>query len=249
MRKLTSLPLGSKVMVKEPRTCIILAGGLGTRLRTVVTDLPKCLAPIGGRPFLAIQIAQLKQAGINDVVLSLGHLADKVIHEITQGHLGEDVRFVVENHALGTGGAIRYAMNTLGLDEVLVVNGDTYIEGDLDPMLTSLNREARELFRMALVSVNDRQRFGSVEINDTGYVGGILEKGQEGPGLINGGLYRLCSAVFDKYPTGSFSLEADLLPLLVARGCVSGYCIAGQFIDIGVPEDYMRFCDRHGISG
>ncbi len=235
-------------MVKKFKTCIVLAGGLGTRLRTVVNDLPKCLAPIGGRPFLAIQIAKLKQAGIDDVVLSLGHMADKVINEIVQGRLGKDIRFVVEHESLGTGGAIRYAMSEMGLDEALVVNGDTFIDGDITPMLSSLDVEAPELFRIAVTSVQDRKRFGGVKLNKDYSVQGFLEKGQLGPGLINAGLYRLSSTVFNNVPSGSLSLEVDLLPLLVKAGCVRGCHITGQFIDIGIPEDYIRFCQQYEIA-
>ncbi len=232
--------------MNAPQTCVILAGGLGTRLRSVVSDLPKCLAPVGSRSFLDIQIHALAAAGVDDVVLSLGHLAEKVIAAIGPAVAGIGVRHVVERELLGTGGAIAHVLDTLGLDEVLVANGDTYLEGDLAAMLAPLDRAAGELFRMAVVPVPDRARFGGVEVDSAGRVVGFLEKGRSGPGHINAGLYRLCRAALPRHLTGAYSLESDVLPTLVQRAELRAQAIDGAFIDIGVPDDYRRFCDRHG---
>jgi len=227
-------------------TCVILAGGLGTRLRSVVADVPKCLAPIGSRPFIDIQIRALANAGVDCVVLSLGHLAELVVAAIPPDHAGVHVRHVIERELLGTGGAIAYALDTLNLDEVLVANGDTYLEGNLSAMLLPLDRAKGELFRMAVVQVPDRARFGGVATDATHHVTRFIEKGQAGPGMINAGLYRLCREALPTARKGAYSLEADVLPSLATEGHVRTALINGEFIDIGVPDDYRRFCDRHG---
>lgn len=230
----------------SPQTCVILAGGLGTRLRSVVADLPKCLAPVGSRPFLDIQIHALAAQGVDEVVLSLGHMADKVIEAVGSSLAGIAVRHVVERELLGTGGAIAHVLDTLGLDEVLVANGDTWLEGDLGAMLAPLDRAGGEAFRMAVVQVPDRTRFGGVEFDRAGRVEGFLEKGQRGAGCINAGLYRLSREALPRERAGAYSLEADILPALVAQGSVRACLVDGAFIDIGVPDDYRRFCDQHG---
>ena len=126
------------------QSCIVLAGGLGTRLRSAVGDRPKCLAPIGRRTFIEIEIDALLAAGIDDVILSLGYGADKVVGALASTLAARPVRYVVEPSPLGTGGAIAHVMDTLGLDEVLVANGDTYLSGDIGGMLTPLRRAQGE---------------------------------------------------------------------------------------------------------
>jgi D-glycero-alpha-D-manno-heptose 1-phosphate guanylyltransferase len=229
------------------QTCIVLAGGLGTRLRGVIHDRPKCLAPVGNRTFLEIQIDRLAQAGITAVVLSLGYGAEQVIQALKCTAPAVPVRYVVESELLGTGGAITHALDALALDEVLVANGDTYLDGDLSRMLEPLNRDGGELFRMAGVVVPDRSRFGGVEADTAARVVGFLEKGQVGGGLINAGLYRLCRAALPRGRAGAYSLEADILPVLVQLRSVTLEIVSGAFIDIGIPADYARFCAIHAI--
>ncbi len=226
-------------------TCIILAGGLGTRLRGVVGDRPKCLAPIGARPFLAIQLDTLFAAGVGEVVLSLGFGAEQVIDAVRADAARRPIRWVVEPALLGTGGAIAHVLDALALDEAWVANGDTYLDGDLSALHPPLDRAGGERLRMALVTVPDRGRFGGVEVDAQGRVSGFLEKGQQGPGLINAGLYRLARAALPASRVGAYSLEADVLPGLVAQGAVTGCALPGRFTDIGVPEDYRRFCAEH----
>lgn len=232
----------------QAQTCIVLAGGLGTRLRSAVAELPKCLAPVGQRSFLDIQLQSLFAAGVDEIVLSLGYKADAVVAAVAHNWTGRPVRHVVEPALLGTGGAIAFAMDTLGLAEVLVANGDTYLDGDISAMLAPLRRADGELFRMATVTVPDRARFGGVQSNAAGRVERFLEKGQQGAGAINAGLYRLCRAALPAGRSGAYSLEADVLPGLVAAGAVTALPVAGSFIDIGVPDDYFRFCAQHSAE-
>jgi D-glycero-alpha-D-manno-heptose 1-phosphate guanylyltransferase len=228
------------------QTCIVLAGGLGTRLRSAVADLPKCLAPVGARPFIELQIDTLLTAGIDDVVLALGYMADKVI-DATQGIAGgARIRHVVEPRLLGTGGAVAFAMDRLELDEVLVANGDTFLDGDLRGMLAPLDRSAGELLRMAVAKVPDRGRYGGVQVDTQSRVQGFLEKGEQGPGWINAGLYRVHRSALPVARDGAYSLESEVLPGLVQRKAVTAQRMDGSFIDIGVPDDYYRFCALHG---
>jgi D-glycero-alpha-D-manno-heptose 1-phosphate guanylyltransferase len=224
---------------------VILAGGLGTRLRGVLRDRPKCLAPVGDRTFLDIQMERMADAGVTDIVLSLGYGAQLVIEHLQQNPTPLPVRYEVERELLGTGGAIANALHVFGLDEVLVANGDTYLDGDLVAMLSPLDRLGHELFRMATVSVPDRQRFGGVEGDASGRLVRFLEKGRHDGGPINAGLYRLCAAAIPKDRIGAFSLELDVLPTLVNAGNVSLAAVSGNFIDIGVPSDYDRFRAEH----
>lgn len=223
-------------------TCIVLAGGLGTRLRSAVPDLPKCLAPVGGRPFLEWQLRSLFQRGVRSFVLALGHGADQVLASLQQPWAEAlKISSVIERDLLGTGGATRFAMTEAGLDEALVVNGDTWLGGSLEAMLVPIDLAAGERMRMATVEVPDRARFGGVSVGVDQRVDAFLEKGQTGAGPINAGLYRLHRSVFDTEPVGILSMESTVMPRLVTERALSACAVAGPFIDIGVPDDYRFF--------
>lgn len=231
---------------KASQSCIVLAGGLGTRLRSAVGDRPKCLAPVGRRSFVEIEIEALLAAGIDDVILSLGYGADAVVEALASTLAARPVRYVIEPSLLGTGGAIAHVMDTLGLDEVLVANGDTYLSGDIGGMLTPLRRAQGELFRMAVVHVPERSRFGGVQVGADGRIEAFIDKGRQGQGAINAGLYRLCRQAMPAMRYSAYSLEAEVLPALVTQGVVTSLAVPGTFTDIGVPADYFRFCEQHG---
>ena len=229
--------------------CIVLAGGLGTRLRSAVPDRPKCLAPIGERPFLALQLDMLATRGIQRFVLSLGHMASMVQQAIAPLQKRLRIDTVVEPEPLGTGGAILYAMDQADLHECMVTNGDTWLDTDRSGLIAPLNPAAHEKLRMGCTVVADRSRYGGVAFEGSGLVAGFIAKGAEGSGPINAGFYRVHRSAFDGWSEGSrFSLEVDVLPGLVAAGAVSATPLDGGFIDIGVPEDYRRFCERHATA-
>jgi len=227
------------------QSCIILAGGLGTRLRSVVADVPKCLAPVRGRPFLHWQIDSLCARGIDHVLLALGHGAAMVEAAVAGLAPGLAIDCVTEPSPLGTGGAIAFALDAAGLDEALVANGDTFLGGDLAPMLAPLDRAAGERLRIAVTAVPDRGRFGGVEVGATGRVQRFVEKGTHGPGNINAGLYRVRRDAMPPGHVGAFSLESEIFPALAAKAALFAVEVAGPFIDIGVPDDYRRYCDDH----
>ena len=217
---------------------IVLAGGLGTRLREVVPDLPKPMAPIAGRPFLEILLASLSRKGFIRVVLSVGFMAEKI-----SGYFGDrfgnlELAYAVEREPLGTGGAVRLAMQVCATDHVFILNGDTFLDLEMD----QVERHWQVHCRPIIVGreQSDTARYGRLLTAD-GAVIGIVEKGVSGPGLINAGCYILNRGQLDGHPVGSaFSLETDYLPVAVTRTRFDLYVTTGKFIDIGIPEDYER---------
>jgi D-glycero-alpha-D-manno-heptose 1-phosphate guanylyltransferase len=225
--------------------CIVLAGGMGTRLRSAVPDLPKCLAPIAGHPFLEWQLRSLAARGIERFVLALGHGADQVLKSLAQPWARSlSIYTVTEREPLGTGGAARFAMDKAELDEALIVNGDTFLGGSLKTMLAPLDLHGGEFMRIATVQVPDRTRFGGVAVDAAQRVTAFLEKGQVGAGPINAGLYRIHRNAFNFEALTTLSMETQVMPRLISEGALQAREIAGPFIDIGVPDDYRQF-DSH----
>lgn len=218
---------------------IVLAGGLGTRLRSVVPDLPKPMAPVAGRPFLAWILDRLVEAGFDRVVLAVGYRHDAIRDHFGQAYRGLPLRYSVEDRPLGTGGAVRLARNQIDADAVFVLNGDTYVDVDYGAMAAA-HRRAQASMSIAVHRVADAARYGALEVQD-GRVRGFVEKGRTGPGLINAGTYLLCAALVDTLPQGrAFSLEQDLLVPRVGAIRPLAFTAEGLFIDIGVPDDYER---------
>jgi D-glycero-alpha-D-manno-heptose 1-phosphate guanylyltransferase len=213
---------------------VILAGGLGTRLRSVVRDVPKPLAPVAGRPFLAWLLDRLARAGVGRVVLSTGHLGHLIRDAIGAEHAGMTIAYVHEDVPRGTGGATYAALAACGTDRAIVLNGDTWLEVNLHAM-TEAAPEADLV--LAVRAVTDRSRYGSILTRD-GRVTGIAEKGESGPGLINGGVYVMRRDLPSRRPgPASFSLETALLA--EPRDLdIRPFETAGAFLDIGTPEDH-----------
>jgi NDP-sugar pyrophosphorylase family protein len=218
---------------------IVLAGGLGTRLRNVVSDVPKPMAPVQGRPFLSFILDRLVGGGFTTVVLATGYR-----HEALRAYFGDHYQGValvysVEAEPLGTGGALRLAWDHIGGHEVFVLNGDTYLELDYGAMLASHAR-LDAILTIAVCQVPDAGRYGRLELSDE-RVRGFSEKGRQGPGWINGGTYLLAPAVRATFPAESvFSFEHDLLERQLGNLRPHAYRSSGSFIDIGTPEDYAR---------
>ena len=226
--------------------CIILAGGLGTRLRTAIPNKPKCLAPINDSSFLEIQLEALVRQGINNIIISLGYLGGLVEVELNSMNLPKPIkiRTIHEKKPLGTGGAILNAMDQFNLEECMVTNGDTYLSGSLQKMTSPLSLDAREISRMAVIEVANRSRYGGVELVDKN-VTGFLEKGLTGKGFINAGFYRVNKKIFDKNKPGDkFSFESSILPALAKNNQLFYFEMDGDFMDIGIPEDYLKFCKK-----
>lgn len=217
---------------------IVLAGGLGTRLRAVVADVPKPMAPVAGKPFLDILLRMLARKGVRRVVLSVGHLGECISDHFGTAFAGMAIDYAIERRPLGTGGAARLALQRCADDRVLLLNGDTYLEFDAD--LVDAAWDARRLPVLVGCAVPDAARYGRLRIED-GRLTGFLEKGAAGPGVINGGCYLLPRTLLDGFAPGqAFSLETDFLAQAVQRGEFSVVVSGGAFIDIGVPDDYAR---------
>ena len=218
---------------------IVLAGGLGTRLRGVVDDVPKPMAPVQGRPFLAFVLDQLADAGFKTVAFATGYR-----HEAIRSYFGADyrglaLRYSVEPEPLGTGGAIRLACDYVRARDVFVLNGDTYLELDFRAMLDAHTAAGAEL-SLAICRVPDVARYGSLELSDD-TVRGFDEKGRSEPGWINAGTYILGPALRARLrPQGAFSFERDLMAPEVRSIRPLAFRSSGRFIDIGTPEDYAR---------
>jgi D-glycero-alpha-D-manno-heptose 1-phosphate guanylyltransferase len=221
------------------KQAIILAGGLGTRLRAVVPDLPKPLAPVAGRPFLAWVLDALAAHGFESVTLSVGYRHELITAAIGQTWQGMAVRYAIEDEPLGTGGAIRHALAHTDAAQIYVLNGDTFLDLDYAAMLHA-HQEASAQISIAAVPVEDIGRYGGLGL-EGGCVSAFLEKGGRGVGLINGGTYLISRNLFDTFSLPPrFSFEADILQAHVKTLAPRAFATDGLFIDMGIPEDYAR---------
>lgn len=232
---------------------LVLAGGFGTRLRSVVGDRPKPLAPVAGEPFLRHLLRQWFAQGVRRFVLLL-HYEHAMVSDLLRamqaaGELeGARIETVVEEVPLGTGGAIVNAVRACGIaGEFLVANADTWLGGGIAEIAHA------PAPAMALVRVADGSRYGCVELAGD-QVGAFAEKGAStGGGWINAGIYKFDTAALPA-AAGAFSLEQVVLPELAASGAIAAVCLETTFFDIGVPQDYFRFEDwfashrRHGLT-
>ena len=223
--------------------CLILAGGLGTRLQEAVPDLPKCLAPVQGRPFLFWMVQMLFSKGVRQFTLSLGYQSEKIIQAIQDFPSHWRIDCVVEPRPLGTGGAVKYALNRMAAENgVLICNGDTWLDVNLEAMLRPLSKDGSEKLRMGVIYVQNRSRYGGI-VTEGLRLTGFQEKAADGPGWINAGIYAINPKVFSENNSGiEFSLEKTLLPKLANSRQVQVEHLHGNFIDIGIPADYYRFC-------
>jgi D-glycero-alpha-D-manno-heptose 1-phosphate guanylyltransferase len=218
---------------------IILAGGKGTRLQSVVSDVPKPLAPVNGRPFLDYQLALLQKAPqIGKVVLAIGHLADRVIAHYTAHKPALDLFFAVETVSLGTAGGLRNALSLTASQQILALNGDSIFNWDVAALREAhcrLNAKAT----ISLLEVGDVSRYGSVRVQN-GLATSFHEKSVDAkPGSINGGVYLFDRAVIEKIAEGQqVSLEREILPVLAKERKLAAVSFKSDFIDIGLPETY-----------
>ena len=218
---------------------IILAGGMGTRLQRVVADVPKCMAPVAGQPFLYYLLEALEKEGFTHIILSLGYKHGIVEEWIGTYPTSMKLSSVIEDHPLFTGGAVKLALTKAEESEVFVLNGDTYLGVDFAGML-ELHRTTQAKATLALKEMHNFDRYGLVERNGENHrILQFREKQYCPSGLINGGIYLINKDELSGYPE-KFSLEKEYFEKNVAAGILSGYISEGYFIDIGIPEDYAR---------
>jgi D-glycero-alpha-D-manno-heptose 1-phosphate guanylyltransferase len=224
-------------MVKE---AIILAGGLGTRLRSTVPDLPKCMAPVAGKPFLSHVIDYLRMQGIERFIFSLGYRWGVVEEYLQREYSNLDFVSVIEEEPLGTGGAIRLAIQKSRSGDVVIANGDTLFKVQLKQLFET-HEENNSECTIALKPMKDFDRYGVVETDNSGRIISFKEKQFFPEGLINGGVYLLNKKSFLGHSLPEkFSFEKDYLEKFCAERLFYGSRQNGYFIDIGIPEDFQR---------
>ena len=223
-------------------TAIILAGGLGTRLRSVLPDLPKPMAPVNGRPFLEHLMDYWIHQGVDTFVLSVGYKKEVIIDHFGSSYRSVPVHYSVEDVPLGTGGALLLAARGL-TEPLLVLNGDTFFEVSLNE-LASFHKSKSADLSLSLFSTDYQQRFGGVELDESGALNSLSGESLGPQTLANGGTYFMCPKLLTNAgcATGeACSLEKDLIPKFLAQGRkVFGTPLAGRFIDIGIPSDFMK---------
>ena len=232
-------------IINIPEKALILAGGFGTRLRSVISDIPKPMADINGKPFLSYLFDYIlnQGAGIEELILSVGYKHERIIDYYGNKYGILNLKYAIEDKPLGTGGAIKNAINKFGGDnEILILNGDTFFNIDIKK-LYEFHRNKNSALTIALKKMENSDRYGFIEIDITGKIMKFLEKGHIHvmSGFINGGIYILNKSFLDNiensYP---FSFEKDIIERYYGCGKFYGINFNGCFIDIGVPEDYER---------
>jgi NDP-sugar pyrophosphorylase family protein len=231
-------------MINKP--LVVLAGGFGSRLQSVLKGTPKPLADINGKPFLWYLLQNWVDKGFNDFIFSLHYESNKIMDFVeSQKQILKDcnVRYSVEPVPMGTGGAISYLLeNAVVASSFFVANADTWI----DSGYSTLNDEEGNV--IGVVEVEDTRRYGSVLVDDKGFIKYFLEKNNiRNSGLINAGIYKLSSSEFNKWDGNPYSLENDLFVKLIEQKNLKAKKIKSNFIDIGVPDDYYKFCKFKSI--
>jgi len=219
---------------------IILAGGMGTRLREVFPELPKILVPVHGRPFVTYLLDCLIEIGFTQAVISTGYLADMVDKKLGEKYNDLSIKYLRETVPLGTGGAVRKAASRFPEHDLLVMNGDSFFEIELADFISWHIRQRHEA-SIVLAEVDDVGRFGQVELNKQNLITAFKEKGEEsGRGLINAGIYLIkASLLRNILSAGKSSIEYDFFPVLTEKK-LYGFPWQGRFIDIGTPESYKK---------
>lgn len=224
---------------------IVLAGGLGTRLRGIVADVPKPMAPIAGRPFLEYLFDYWVDQGIQRFTLSVGYRHDAITGHFGSAYRGAVLRYALEDSPLGTGGALLRTLDTFTFGSpVLILNGDTFFAVDLRSLRDFAARSAADI-AFALFESNDRMRYMGMDVGAQGRIM-QLDVRDRSPHLANGGVYWAHPKIFQRSATraGPMSLETDVLPALLRSGSkLYGRAFIGTFIDIGLPEDFRRAQD------
>lgn len=224
---------------------IILAGGLGTRLQSVLSEVPKSMAPICNRPFLEYQFDWLQKNGIIRVILSVGFRHEVILNHFGNHWKGIDIDYAIENEPLGTGGGILLAAKICNGSHAFVLNGDTMFDCELLQMDQMLNESHTDMV-MALRKVNDASRYGTVIMDNQNMVLGFTEKTNNvTPGTINGGVYLLSLNRFiSEAPSNKFSFEKDFMEKKCDLWNIKGMVSEGFFLDIGIPSDYSKAQDE-----
>ena len=228
----------------EDAKAVLLVGGLGTRLRSVVASAPKALASVGDRPFLELLVRQLRHQSIRHLVMCTGYLAEEIEKELGEGREWDvTIEYSKEPYPMGTAGAVKFAEPLLrNVSDFLVMNGDSFMEIDFQKLI-NFHRKSGGIATMAVLRMKNEMRYGTVQVTSGGRVSGFTEKSDgDLNGSVNAGIYVFNRRIFDHIPEGPASLERDIFPKLLDHGVYASKQ-HGVFIDIGTPEDYARAQD------
>ncbi len=229
-------------MQSSIKQAIILAGGLGTRLKSVVADKPKVLSPVASKPFLSYIIQYLQKQGVTDYIFSLGYLANQVQDFLKESYPNLSYQYYIEETPLGTGGGIRKAIEMATAEDVVIVNADTYFDVPLQAMYQE-HVSSHADCTVSLKAMTNFDRYGTVELDGKNIISSFKEKKHQVEGLINGGYLILKKKCFLHYTDGLpeiFSFEKDFLEVRLNQIKVKGFIAEGYFIDIGIPEDFAK---------
>ena len=222
------------------KECIILAGGLGTRLQSVVSDVPKCMAEVAGRPFLSYLFDYLDKNDFDHVILALGYKSEIVLQWLGSVTYPFSISYVIEENPLGTGGAIKIAFSKVQGDKAFIFNGDTFFEIDTDRLL-EFHKKKNTIISLALKPMFDFDRYGSVDLDEHQRIIRFNEKEYCKRGLINGGIYIINKELFTQLNLPEkFSFEKDVLESHLFDIPVYGCQQDRYFIDIGIPSDFEK---------
>ncbi len=228
--------MSSKVSTLKDIPIFILVGGLGTRLSSVVNDVPKPMASVAGRPFLEHLIKFHASKGFKNFIFLTGYMSEVIENHFKDGsELGVSIAYSVEKERLGTGGAIKLGLQNFPTEYFFLINGDTFSDTELDSLCKG------KVNTLAIVRMEDTARYGTVCTSHDGRVTEFKEKEDSaGEGYINTGSYFLAAKDVMKIETPKFSLENVLFPELTEKGSLYAVKNNGSFLDIGIPEDYLR---------
>ncbi len=235
------------------KEAVILAGGFGTRLRSVVSDVPKPMAPVAGRPFLEILIDYLMLYGFDHIVLSTGYMHEVIEHHFGNSYRGIIISYAIESTPLGTGGGIRNAIEHCESDDIVVINGDTLFKVDYDDLQRFYHSHPTRL-AVVLRQVADASRYGSVETDCCDRIIRYAEKKQDANDggtcktvqTINGGIYMMHRSLLEDHRLGEpFAFEKDILQGLFVKEPFYAFTSSAYFLDIGIPDDYFRLIEEY----
>jgi D-glycero-alpha-D-manno-heptose 1-phosphate guanylyltransferase len=220
---------------------IILAGGFGTRLQHIVSDVPKPMATIAGRPFLEYILDYLKHESVNQAILAVGYKKECIMEYFGKNYQGMQLTYSSEDKPLLTGGAIKQALGYCQGENVFVINGDTYFDVHLRKMMEDFLSHQADI-SVAIHEMHNFCRYGTVHTDAGQWITGFEEKKEKQNGYINGGIYLIKKSILDDYPE-VFSFEKDVMERLVEKVRMRAFTCSGYFIDVGIPEDYYKAQD------
>lgn len=236
-------------LLMNTKEAIVLAGGLGTRLQSVLPDTPKCMAPVKGIPFLVYVLDYLITQNISKVILSVSYRKEQIINYFGNKYKSLFIEYAVDEIPMGTGGALRFASKYCSQDEVFVINGDTYFIPDLEA-LQGTHRQVSADITIAVKYMQEPDRYGVVQMDKSGRITDFKEKDiVSGSGWINGGIYLINRQVLNALPEQKFSLENDVFKVSCSVMQLQAFQTEAFFLDMGVPEDYERAQSMISIAG